>query len=227
IDIYAEARSVRPWPDKERLTGEKETLGLWISGHPFDEYDREIRRFARTRIADLRADKQGSQLLAGLIVDTRTMKTKRGDTMAFLQLDDRSARIELVLYGEAYQTHRELLVKDNIIIVEGTVAHDDYSGGLSVRVKEVRSLLQARQSYASELRIELHHEMVNERFTDELEQLLSGAGGGACPVALIYGGASSRARVRLGQRWQVLPSDELLQSLRDRVGGERVSLQYP
>ncbi|MEH6582829.1 MAG: DNA polymerase III subunit alpha [Halioglobus sp.] len=227
IDIYAEARSVRPWPDKERLTGEKETLGLWISGHPFDEYDREIRRFARTRIADLRADKKGSQLLAGLIVDTRTMKTKRGDTMAFLQLDDRSARIEIVLYGEAYQTHRELLVKDSIIIVEGTVAHDDYSGGLSVRVKEVRSLLQARQSYASELRIELHHEMVNERFTDELEQLLSGAGGGGCPVALIYGGASSRARVRLGERWQVLPSDELIQSLRDRVGGERVSLQYP
>ena len=225
-DVYALFRQVRPWTGKERLGGEKDTLGLYVTGHPIDEYEAEVRKFAPTRIADLRADKQGNQVLAGLIVATRTMKTKRGDTMAFLQLDDRSARIEITVYGETYNEHRELLGKDNIVIVEGTVAHDDYSGGLAMRAKGVRSLLQARQNYASELTIEVRQDMLDEKATQQLEKTLAGAGGGTCPVSLIYHQPHNRARVRLGERWQVVPSDELLQELRDFIGNERVVLQY-
>ena len=226
-EVYAAFRAARPWTGKERLRGEKETLGLYVTGHPIDDYESEVRKFAPTRIADLRADKQGNQVLAGLIVAARTMRTKRGDTMAILQLDDRSARIEVTVYAEAYNEHRDLLVKDSIVIVEGAVAHDDYSGGLAMRVREVRSLLQARENYASELTIEVSsQEMVDERLTDWLAQTLAGAGGGRCPVALWYSQADNRARVRLGERWQVVPSDELIQALRDRVGSERVSLQY-
>ncbi|MBA6412738.1 DNA polymerase III subunit alpha [Parahaliea sp. F7430] len=225
-DVYAAFREVRPWTGKERLGGEKDTLGLYVTGHPIDDYESEVRMFAPTRIADLRADKQGSQVLAGLIVATRTMKTKRGDTMAILQLDDRSARIEVTVYAEAYNAHRDLLVKDSIVIVEGAVAHDDYSGGLAMRVREVRSLLQARQDYASELRLEIHRDMVDEHFADWLAQTLSSAAGGSCPVALSYSQPDNRARVRLGERWQVLPSDELIEALRERIGSERVALQY-
>ena len=70
--------------------------------------------------------RQGNQVVAGLIVASRTMKTKRGDTMAVLQLDDRSARIEVTVYADTWNEHRELLVKDQIVIVEGSVAHDDF-----------------------------------------------------------------------------------------------------
>ncbi len=225
-DVYSDFRKAREWSGRERLTSEKETLGLYVTGHPIDEYETEIRKFAPTRIADLRANKQGNQVLAGLIVDIRTMKTKRGDTMAIVRLDDRSARIEVTVYAEAYNENRELLSKDNIVIVEGAVAHDDYSGGLAMRVKEVRSLLQARQSYAAELRIELRRDMIDEPFTNELERVLSGASGGTCPVALVYGGAGSQARIRLGEKWRVSPSDELIQSLRERVGSSSVTLLY-
>ena len=225
-DAYAPFRSVRAWTGKERLGGEKDTLGLYVTGHPIDEYEAEVRKFAPLRISDLRADKQGSQVVAGLIVATRTMKTKRGDTTAILQLDDRSARIEVTVYAETYNEHRELLGKDQIVIVEGSVAHDDYSGGLAMRAKSVRSLLEARQNYASELTIEVSSELVDEKLTDWLAQTLAGAGGGTCPVSLIYQQPRNSARVRLGERWQVVPSDELLQELRDFVGAERVSLHY-
>ena len=225
-DVYALFRQTRPWTGKERLGGEKDTLGLYVTGHPIDEYEAEIRKFAPTRIVDLRADRQGNQVLAGLIVAIRTMKTKRGDTMAILQLDDRTARIEITIYADTYNEHREMLSKDQIVIVEGTVAHDDYSGGLAMRVKGVRSLLQARQDYASELTIEVSYDMLDEKATERLERTLAGAGGGSCPVSLIYHQARNRARVKLGERWQVVPSDELLQELRDFVGTERVVLQY-
>ena len=225
-DVYAPFRQVRPWTGKERLGGEKDTLGLYVTGHPIDEYEAEVRKFAPVRIADLRADKKGTQVLAGLVVATRTMKTKRGDTMAILQLDDRSARIEVTVYAETYNEHREMLGKDQIVIIEGSVAHDDYSGGLAVRAKGIRSLLQARQNYASELTIELSSERLDEKLSDFLARTLSGAGGGSCPVSLIYKQPRNRARVRLGDNWQVIPSDELLQELRDYVGSEQVCLQY-
>ncbi len=225
-DVYAPFRQVRQWTGKERLGGERDTLGLYVTGHPIDEYEKEVRKFAPVRIADLRADKQGSQVLAGLIVATRTMKTKRGDTMAILQLDDRSARIEVTVYADTYNEHRDLLGKDQIVIVEGSVAHDDYSGGLAVRAKGVRSLLQARQNYASELTIEVSSELLDDKLADLLARTLAGAGGGSCPVSLIYKQPRNRARVKLGENWQVVLSDELLQELRDCLGTEQVCLQY-
>ena len=224
-DVYAGFRHVRAWSDKERLGGEKDTLGLYVTGHPIDEYEAEVRKFAPVRIADLRDDKQGNQVLAGLIMSARTMKTQRG-TMAILQLDDRSARIEVTVYSEAYNAHRELLVKDTIVIVEGRLAQDDFSGGLVMRAKEVRSLLNARQNYARELRIDVSEDMLCDNFSDRLESMLNSAAGGTCPVALVYHQQHNLARVQLGARWQVIPTDELIQSLRDCVGSERVSLQY-
>jgi DNA polymerase-3 subunit alpha len=225
-DVYAPYRKVRAWSEKERLGGEKDTLGLYITGHPIDEYEAEIRKFAKTRIADVRADKSGTQVLAGLIIATRTMKTKRGDTMAIIQIDDRSARIEVTVYAEVYNEHRELLVKDSIVIVEGAVAHDDFSGGLAMRAKSVANLLQARQQHASELRIEVRQDMLNAQFTDQLEKTLAEAGGGDCPVSLVYRQSGNQAVIKLGANWQVVPNDELLQSLRDCVGREQVSLHY-
>ncbi|QFU76676.1 DNA polymerase III subunit alpha [Halioglobus maricola] len=225
-DVYAPFRHVRPWPDKERLGGEKDTLGLYITGHPIDEYEQEVRKFAPTRIADLRADKQGNQVLAGLIVAMRTMKTKRGDTMAILTLDDRSARLEVTVYAEAFNEARELLGKDKIVIVEGKVAHDDYSGGLAMRVSGVRDLTQARQSYASALSIELRGELLDEEFISQLQQTLEGARGGSCPVSMMYLQGRNKARFVCGESWRVSPTDELLQSLRDQLGHGSVALEY-
>ncbi len=225
-DVYAAHRQARPWSGKQRLAGEKDTLGLYVTGHPIDEYEVELRKFAPVRIADLRARKDSNQVLAGLIVATRTIKTRRGGTMTILQLDDRSARIEVVVYADSNVENREQLTKDQIVIVEGEVGKDDYNGGLSVKASTLRTLIEARQNYASELTIELSQDMVDPQFTDALEQTLTRAGGGKCPVSLVYSRTSSRVRVRLGERWRVEPSDELLQSLRDRVGSERVFLVY-
>ena len=225
-DVYAAFRSARPWSARERLSGEKDTLGLYVTGHPIDEYAEELKRFAPTLIGDLRADKQGSQMLAGLIVASRTMKTKRGDTMAILQLDDRSARIEVTVYPETLSEKRDLLVKDQIVIVEGSVAHDDYSGGLSVRARDVHSLQSIRESHAAELTIEVTQASLDDALADRLAQALGAAGGGRCPVSLWYQQPAGRARIRLGERWAVTPSDELLQQLRDCVGQTQVALQY-
>ena len=224
-DVYAPFRAVREWTDKERLGGERDTLGLYITGHPIDEYKREIRKFAPNRIADLRADRKGNQLMVGLIMATRTMNTQRG-TMAVMTLDDSSAQMEVTLFGDTYMEFREMLLKDTIVIAEGRISMDERSGKLAMRASSLRSLVDARQSYASNLTIEVSAERVNDQFADLLEKTLTGAGGGRCPVAIIYRQPHNSAQFRLGSRWQVIPSDELLQQLREVVGAEGVVLEY-
>ncbi|TDG14749.1 DNA polymerase III subunit alpha [Seongchinamella unica] len=224
-DVYAPFRNVRPWTDKERLGGERDTLGLYITGHPIDEYKAEIRKFSPKRIVDVRPDKQGNQVLVGLIMATRTMNTQRG-TMAVLTLDDSSAQIEVTLFSEVYLQFRELLVKDTIVIVEGRVQQDDRSGKPVLRASGLRSIDEARQNYASRLTLEVSAEKIDERFSTRLQQILSGAGGGRCPVSIDYLQEHNRARVHLSERWRVVPSDDLLQALRDELGHERVALEY-
>tara|TARA_R110002072_G_scaffold1815_8_gene15334 strand:- start:16790 stop:20284 length:3495 start_codon:yes stop_codon:yes gene_type:complete len=227
-DVFAAFRSVRPWSDKERLGGERDTLGLYITGHPIDEYREEVRKFAPNRIADLSPDSYGSpgnQVIVGLIMATRTMNSRRG-TMAVMTLDDSSAQVEVTLFSEAYLEFRDLLVKDTIVIAEGRISVDDKTGRLAMRANGMRSLVAARESSVSDLTIEISAETADEQFVEQLEKILAGSGGGSCPVSLIYRQPRNSARIRLGARWQVVPSDELLQELRDVVGAEKVALQY-
>ncbi len=224
-DVYADFRRVRAQTPKEKLGGEKDTLGLYVTGHPIDEYEGEIRQFVRNRIVELKADSK-VQSIAGLVVSMRTMKTKRGDTMAIMVLDDRSARIEVSLYSAEFEACREKLSKDAILVVEGVVSYDDYSGGLKVRGKNVRSLLEARQSHVKQLRLTLLAADFSADFSARFKALLEPCRDGECPIVVDYQRGDARGQLLLGQDWRVQPSDELLQGLRDRFGDDRVELSY-
>jgi DNA polymerase-3 subunit alpha len=201
-DLYRAFRNARPWTDKERLGGERDTLGLYITGHPIDEYREEVRKYAPNRIADLNPEVrygQGNQSIVGLVMAMRTMNTRRG-TMAVMTLDDSSAQIEVTLFSDAYTEFRELAVKDTIVIAEGRIGVDDKTGKLAMRATGLRSLVAARQSKVTDLTIEVRAEEVNEQFTEFLEKTLAGAGGGSCPVSLIYRQPANSARVAKAAR---------------------------
>jgi DNA polymerase-3 subunit alpha len=174
-DVYANFRMIRPLSDDQRLKEEKETLGLWLSGHPIAEHLPEIALITRNRIDNLKAEKS-VQLIGGLIYDIRLIKSKRGGMIAILTLDDRSARIEATLYGELYQQHRELLRADAIVVVEGVVAADEYNGNgqLQIKVRQIKSLQSARCHYARSLSLSLHQQYLPVKSLATLAALLAG-----------------------------------------------------
>jgi len=223
-DVYSNYQNIKPQSTRERLKGEKETLGLYLTGHPIDEYENELRQFAPTRIADLRPDRNAQQV-AGLVVGMMVRKTRRGD-MAVLMLDDRSARIEATLFSEPFREFRDKLVKDTLLIVEGVVAHDDFKGESSIRVNAVRTIMEARKSYVRGLRVKMDGQQVAWGFEKQLENLLRPYKGGSCPLVIDYRSREARGLIELGEPWRVHPEDELLLKLRDCYGQKSVSLIY-
>ncbi|SEI75225.1 DNA polymerase-3 subunit alpha [Azotobacter beijerinckii] len=223
-DVYANHRSARELSLKERLKGEKDTLGLYLTGHPIDEYEGEVRRFARQRIVELRPARD-TQTVAGLIVNLRVMKNKKGDKMGFITLDDRSARIEASLFADAFAGAQALLQTDALVVVEGEVSNDDFSGGLRLRAKRVMSLEEARTGLAESLRLQVASPALGG---DRLRWLaeLCRRHPGACPITLDYTGPDARALLQFGEAWRIDPADSLIQALRDQFGKDNVFLHY-
>ncbi len=224
-DVYAAFRNVRRWTTKERLQGEKDTLGLYVTGHPIDDYEAELRRFVPKRIVDLNPEKH-SQTIAGLVINSRTMKNKRGDTMAFLLLDDRSARIEVALFSDVYEECRDRIVKDAVLVVEGVCSFDEYSGGKKMRVKSLRSLAEAREHHARELELTLHNERSSGEQIARLKSALTTVRGGNCPVVIRYQRDDAEVRLRLASDWKILPQEEVLIRLREDCGANNVVIKY-
>ncbi len=217
---------VPEWDEDIRLGGEKETLGLYLTGHPINKYEAEIRSFTTCRIANLNGDKAQNVTLAGLIIALRTRPTKRGDKMAFLTIDDRTARIEVTLFSDVYARYQDMLLTDQVVVVSGEVRHDDYSGGLVMRCQELCDMEHAREHYARNLVLELSQEQATNGFAGNLERVLSPFRDGSCPIAINYRGSDAVSRVRLGDEWRVRPTDELLKRLRHLVGEEQVRVEY-
>ncbi|NGO88553.1 MAG: DNA polymerase III subunit alpha [Halomonas sp.] len=225
-DVYAEYRHAREWTDRERLSGEKDTLGLYLTGHPIDEYERELKRFVSTRISDLKPSRE-PQRVAGLVVAMRTMKSKRGDTMAFITLDDRTGRIEASLFGELFDQLRGQIESDQVIIVEGEVSSDDFSGGLRLRGKDVTPMVTARVRYGQAVELALDAEQINGRLVDSLRDSLSPyRDSEGLPVRLQYRHPDAVGWLELADEWKVAPSDDLLLALRDVQGQVGVQLRY-
>ncbi|RDH87087.1 MAG: DNA polymerase III subunit alpha [endosymbiont of Escarpia spicata] len=228
---------VEEWEDEQRLQGEKETLGLYLTGHPIDRYEAELRQIAGTSIADLSLDSGSGNggggrrrgvpvVVAGLVVQTSHRQTQRG-YMGTLLLDDRSGRIEATLFNETYESYRDLLAADRILVVSGSLNYDEYRGGLSIRVDNVLAFEQARALYAGHLglNVQLNGSDAGS-FCHELQQLLSPFTGGTTGIKLHYRSARAEGDIVLGQEWRVNPVDELLRRLERFLGKGSVSVVY-
>jgi DNA polymerase-3 subunit alpha len=209
------------WSQPQLLSWEKETLGLYLSGHPIDRFRYDLQGLAAQRLVDL---KPGHRRAAGLIVALRFLKSRRG-RMAILTLDDNTARVEVTVYNEVLETAVDKLAVDTLVLVEGECSVDDFSGDPALNAQLILSLDEARQRYARMLVIALDSAAL-DRFTDAFRTILRAYGKGTCPVAVEYDTGSAHARLRLGDDWRVTASEALLEQLRAHVGAEAVRVEY-
>ncbi|WP_429110928.1 DNA polymerase III subunit alpha [Aeromonas rivipollensis] len=226
-DVKKAFANVPHWPDKVWLEGERETLGLYLTGHPINQYSSELRRYTSGRLCDLHPTSRDTvTTAAGLVIAARSMVTKRGNKMGIFTLDDRSGRLDVTLFSEALEKYEELMQKDRILVVSGQVSFDDFSGGLKMSARELLDINDARERFARAIRISLDEQRIDERFFPRLCEILEPARAGVCPVQVNYHRPGSRARLTLGTEWRVTPTDQLIDDLRVLLGRERVELVF-
>jgi len=214
------------WTLTERLQGEKSTLGFYCTGHPLDAVAQELKQLLPTKLIQLRAESGRNQWLAGLIFNLRTVKTRQGKQMQIVTLDDKSARIDVVLFPDDAEKYRDLLIKDNLIFVEGEVAVDEFSGGLRVRAKRVLNLMQARAQCAKGIQVQMNTRETSTHFAEQLSGWLQPYVPGPCPIDIQYQNGDIQATLRLGPAWWVKATDDLLHVLTAKLGADAVKVDY-
>jgi DNA polymerase-3 subunit alpha len=205
--------AAEPWSIKERLTCEKAALGFYLSGHLFDQSADEVRQFAKRRNVDI-IDSREPQLLAGIVSDLRVVNGQRG-RVAIFKLDDKTEAIEAVAHEELLNAHKELLKDDELIIVQGKVQPDRFSGGLRLNVQQVWDLPTARCRFGKYLRVEVNgsvppvaevlRDFPSRRIATEQGSLTQGLA-----VRLVLQREAARAELDLGDEGRFFPSDAAL-----------------
>ncbi|GAA0365352.1 DNA polymerase III subunit alpha [Bowmanella denitrificans] len=218
---------VPKWPEKVWLEGERETLGLYLTGHPINQYQKEIKNYTKIRLVDVKpTPRDGSVTAIGLVIDMRVMVNKRGRRWAIVTLDDKSARLDVRFFPDMFEQFESTLEKDRILVVSGQVSFDEYSGGNTMSARDVLDIVQAREKHARAILLGLEQPWCNADNIGRLRELLSQYQGGTCPIQLSYQHPDASAMLTVGAQWYVTPQDELLHELQVLLGEERVSLTF-
>ena len=229
--------SVPQWMEKEKLQNEKMALGFYLSGHPFNAYADELKKFVPTQLDRLNPQRE-PQLLAGIIYSIRIQVTRRG-RMGVIVLDDGNARVELVVYSELFDANRNWLKEDQLLVVEAKVSskggNEENGGGLRISADKLFDLAGARSRYAKSMQlhcnglsnaVKLRDLLAPYRNTENPNNTNSGNNCCYCPVSVIYRNQNATCEIELGDAWRVNLHDNLLQSLSAHFQAENVRVVY-
>lgn len=210
-----------PWSEKQKLTEEKAALGFYLSGHLFNSYAEEVRKFVRTPLAKLEPSRE-SRLIAGIITTVRTQMTQRGK-MVIVTLDDATAVVDVTVYNELYDPNRHLFKEDEFLAVQGKVSEDRFNGGLRISAEKVMDIAAARVQFGKQFSFSLTDRIDAAQIKTILTPYRSETG---LPLTMRYIQQGVGCEIRLADEWRVAPADALKQTLAERLGVKGAAVEY-
>lgn len=205
---------VPTWSEREKLQQEKAALGYYFSGHLFKADEDKVRQFVKLRLKDLSPGRD-MVWMAGVIASLRTMMTKRGK-MAIVLLDDSTAQVELSIFNEQFEANRTLLKEDSLLVLQGKVSEDSYTGGLRISAENLYSLASARAHFVSRLRLSMNGKSDAEKLRAMLEPFRDPEQG--CLVEIDYHNGQAACVAQLSSDWKVRPEEDLLIEMQGWLG---------
>lgn len=225
VNIHAKNTFIPPWPKPVIYEGEKETLGFYLSGHPLEEYKEELSKIITSTIRDLRMDSSRRVTIAGLIVNSRSLFTKKGDKMAFITVDDQTERQEVAVFSDLYRVKQDLLIKDNLVVVEGELSHDEYTGGYKMRCQNIMSIEELRTLRAKCLKLTIDQEYLTDKILHELKTLFKQSKGNLV-IKMLYQKNGILSVLKLDNSFSINPKQSLIEKLKEVLGANGVEICY-
>jgi DNA polymerase III subunit alpha len=221
------------WSESVRLTGERETLGLYLTGHPIGRFEAGLARLVSHRIGDLVSDKpiggmEGPRFGAGKPVTVAGLidEVKKRGPRFILTLDDRTGRIEVNLFEDVFQKYRDLITKDALVLVDGMLRFDEFSDSWRLSAKRLTELDRVRETQARRLVLKWPPNGNSKVLLGRLAEVLTPWRPGPCPITVEYTGSTASGALTLGNEWHVRASRELLEQLETLVGRGGVQVLY-
>lgn len=207
---YAEAKAL---PALEKLHAEKATLGIYFSGHPITLYTKEIRQYISHAIKDLSMRIHQARII-GLITDCKYITTKRGKKMAVITITDQSAKIEVTLFSDLFEQHKDWLTTDIIIACEGEIESDPYQGGIRIRAQQLYTLTQLREKKVDCIKLTLNKAKINTNKLTQIKTLLQSQPGKIAVIANYQDEATGQSTtVQLAQKISLQHWDQIAENL--------------
>ncbi|MGO4475583.1 DNA polymerase III subunit alpha [Massilia sp. 2TAF26] len=222
-DLVAPPEYVKatPWTDRQKLSEEKTALGYYLSGHMFDSYQQEVRRFAKTKLKDLEPSRD-PRMLCGVITGVRTQLTQRGKIL-IVTLDDKTSVVEVTIYNELFEANKNIFREDEFLLVVGKVSEDRFNGGLRITAEKAFGIAEARIQYGHKLEMEVACTISPAKLAEILQPYRQHDG---LSVSLRVSPQGIPCVVQLGDGWRVAPSDELKYALELQLGAKEVAVEY-
>ena len=234
VALIVKYADVARWRLREQLAHEKSSLGFYLGGHPYQEYADELANFIKLKLSDLTPQFVGQSngpgytsrrgvpvVLAGIVAGLRIQQTRRG-RMAVVTLDDGGAQVELTVFNEIFEANRPWIREDELLVVRGKAALDEYSGNVRVTGEELFDFASARSHFAQQLALRCN----GNASVAQLKKLFTPYRDGKCPVQIHYRNENASCQLRLGEAWQVTLHDDLLRDLRSMLQEENVKVIY-
>ncbi|MGA7276546.1 MAG: DNA polymerase III subunit alpha [Desulfocapsaceae bacterium] len=208
---------VEEWGEREKLMYEKETVGFYITGHPLENALPEIRTIADSDIVNLRNFNEGQPVrVGGLIRSCKELKSKRGEPMAFVVLEDILETIEVMVFPETYASCYHLLNSPDPVIVRGTVQKSEQ--GQKIIAEEIDLLPEALQKYTFGIQARLEADSITRLRLEELKELLFSYHG-SCPFSItLHFAGEGEVDVDINKDLTVKPCREMNISVAELFG---------
>lgn len=220
------AKPVKPWSDEVRLKGEKDTLGLYLTGHPIDVYRQELKSFIPVKLNEITATRRGvTTVYAGLVIDVANFPNR-----VVIVLDDGTARIEVSCNHERFQRFKDIVQVERVVVFEGEIYEREGFDRPMGRLTKAFTLNEIRQKRANSIQIKLTEEFMQPTLAKDLQNMILPF----CNVdmhqhitlQLQIDQPYAQAELQFGPQWKVAPLDELLAKLRDYFGKDNIYIEY-
>ncbi len=225
LDNSASAE-IADWNDEQRLAAEKETLGLYLTGHPYKRFARELSGICEHDVSVLDLSTPQNGIFSGIMVAKRVLNTRRGK-MAFATLDNAMHRVEINLYSDKYDQYFNKFQKDNVLIALGELSTDEFTGGCQMRTELLFEIEELRQEALTGIELHIMEQSMDRETIESLKKLLGEYQGGNAAMSIGYTCTKGEfGRLNLGDDWKVKPEQNLLDEFKNRFGEENIRYHY-
>ncbi|HKM83484.1 MAG TPA: DNA polymerase III subunit alpha [Candidatus Acidoferrum sp.] len=219
--VHFELREAAPWSEEERLASEYAMLGFYVSGHPLEKYVARLKELGTLSLEEVEGQRGGKEIsVAGLIVGTRPMRSKKGARWAIYTLQDMTGVQELLAFPESFARLENILKPGEPLLLKVRVQVEE--AGTRLSLLEARRVADIAERAASEFRVRLDLARLDEGTLEQLDNLFASAPG---PSTVVFELLSPDGKVALLQsQKRIRIQQELIDAVRQICGQQAIQM---